>query len=132
METKLRLINDHGGRRLRLQKRRRQTNESNRAVRELPGLKREGSSFLTPFQSHQLTLTLHLGFKKEIIEERRNQLDRLPNPLVSWSALFPQLQQERSDIPGIRAQLTKISRREVAAHLRRPARIVKVIDHPTR
>src|SRR6266404_2146290 len=102
MQTKFRLINDDGGWGLGLQQRGCQANESYRAVGELPRLEGERTPFLTPFQSHQLTLAFHLGFKHEVVEERRYQLDRLPYPLVSCSVLFPHLQQERSNIPCIR------------------------------
>src|SRR5574341_1094572 len=83
VQAKLRLVDNDGGRGSRLQQGRRQAHEANRSVRQVNWLEGKIAALLPPFEAHLLLAALLLWAQQEVIEERRDQADRVPYQAVA-------------------------------------------------
>jgi len=98
MLSPLGLVDNQRRWRMRLQQRRREANEPQRAVGKVPGLKRKPAALLLPLQPHQSLRALLLGYEQEIVEKRRDQPYAVNNArIVIGKVRLTHVQQERGE-----------------------------------
>lgn len=99
------------------------------------GLERIVAALLPPGQLHLISGSNLHDIKLEVIKERRHLPDRLDNALVAFALLIvaiTQGTQERRNVPAVVAQLLAVLDNLRTPHRSRGARVVEMVDGPSR